>query len=71
MCEFVEIFNPVGTRDIGGEYFLNLYLLPRYGAVGASIASSISYSAGRAALILIFCRTTGLPHERIALLSAP
>jgi O-antigen/teichoic acid export membrane protein len=39
---------------------LNLYLLPRYGACGAALASSISYSLGGIGMMFLYCRWTGL-----------
>jgi len=39
---------------------LNFYLLPRYGARGAAVASSISYSFGGIGMMLLYCRLTRL-----------
>ncbi|MCZ7637786.1 MAG: polysaccharide biosynthesis C-terminal domain-containing protein [Verrucomicrobia bacterium] len=39
---------------------LNLYLLPRYGARGASVASSISYALAGAGLMGLYSRVTGV-----------
>jgi O-antigen/teichoic acid export membrane protein len=39
---------------------LNLYLLPRYGAQGAAIASSVSYSLTGVGFMVLYCRVTGL-----------
>ena len=39
---------------------LNLYLLPRYGARGAAVASSVSYSLTGVGFMVLYCRVTGL-----------
>jgi O-antigen/teichoic acid export membrane protein len=40
--------------------FLNILLLPRYGAYGAAIATSASYSVGGIGMMMLYCRVSGL-----------
>ncbi|MCU1752857.1 lipopolysaccharide biosynthesis protein [Pseudomonas sp. 6D_7.1_Bac1] len=40
---------------------LNLLLIPRYGIVGAGAASSIAYLAVTIALLVLYCRLSGVP----------
>jgi O-antigen/teichoic acid export membrane protein len=47
-----------------------LLLIPHWGALGASWASTIAYSVGAAAMIARFRRVTGLPLRQILLVSA-
>jgi O-antigen/teichoic acid export membrane protein len=44
---------------------LGLWLIPPYGAVGASIASSLSYACGTVLMLARFRRTTGLAYRTI------
>jgi O-antigen/teichoic acid export membrane protein len=44
---------------------LNIYLLPRYGARGASVASSISYSLAFIGMMLLYCNVTGIPLREL------
>jgi O-antigen/teichoic acid export membrane protein len=39
---------------------LDLLLIPRYGGAGAAAASTLAYSAGGAAVAVIFCRALGM-----------
>ena len=43
----------------GATILLDLVLIPRYGGAGAAAASTIAYSAGGAAVAIIFCRALG------------
>ncbi len=40
---------------------LNLLLIPIYGIVGAATASSIAYLAVTLALLVMYCRLSGVP----------
>jgi len=40
---------------------LDIVLIPAHGGAGASVASTVSYSAGGVAVAVIFARTVGVP----------
>jgi O-antigen/teichoic acid export membrane protein len=40
---------------------LNLVMIPAYGIVGAAAASSIAYVAVTLALLVMYCRLSGVP----------
>jgi len=48
--------------------FANLILIPKYGIVGAGIATSISYSAMAIILIVIYARLSGIPFKNLFLI---
>ena len=39
---------------------LSVTLVPRYGAPGAAVASSVAYTAGGVGMMLVYCRHTGI-----------
>ena len=45
---------------LGGNLLLNLVMIPRYGIVGAAMATAASYSAATLLLIVMFLRESGL-----------
>jgi len=44
---------------------LNVYLIPRFGVVGAAISSLLSYMASATVLVIIFQRETGIPLRQL------
>src|SRR5262249_37788878 len=46
---------------------LNLFLIPRFGIVGAASASGVSYSVAATILLLVFRRESGTPVGRTVL----
>lgn len=49
------IFAPALLLNI----ILNFILIPKYGGIGAAIATNISYSAGAIALLTVYCKIAG------------
>ncbi len=47
------------------NFILNLFLIPRYGGIGAAWATNVSYAAGSVAFILIYSRMVGMPLREI------
>jgi len=45
--------------------FFNLFLIPRWGIIGAASASTISYSFTGLLIVSVFCRNTGLTFKQI------
>lgn len=46
----------------------NYFLIPKYGAFGASIASSISYSVIGVGITIIFQRVSGVPYSKLLII---
>lgn len=57
----IYVFAPALVLNIG----LNYWFIPRYGALGAAIATNISYAAGAAGYWIIFARYTGCGYLEI------
>jgi O-antigen/teichoic acid export membrane protein len=55
----------VMTPSLIANVLLNLYLIPRYGAYGAALSSSVSYSMGGIGMMLIYCRLTSLTLSQL------
>ena len=53
---------------LGGNLLLNLYMIPRYGIVGAAISSACSYSAATLVLLVWFVRESGLGLSDVLLI---
>jgi len=53
---------------LGGNLLLNLFLIPRYGIVGAAMATACSYSAATLLLLVLFVRESRLPVSEVLLL---
>ena len=47
------------------NFIANLFLIPRYGGVGAAWATNISYGIGSIAFILVYSRLIGMPLTEI------
>lgn len=47
------------------NFFLNLWLLPRYGGVGAAWATNVSYAAGSVAFLFVYARITQMTARQI------
>jgi O-antigen/teichoic acid export membrane protein len=45
---------------LGGNLLLNLVMIPRFGIVGAAMATACSYSAATLLLLVMFLRESGL-----------
>jgi O-antigen/teichoic acid export membrane protein len=53
---------------LGGNLILNLFMIPRYGIVGAAISSACSYTAATLVLLVWFVRESGLPASDVLVL---
>jgi Na+-driven multidrug efflux pump len=42
------------------NFILNLYLIPRYGGIGAAWATNVSYGIGSLAFVFAFSKITGI-----------
>ena len=42
------------------NFLLNLFLLPKYGGIGAAWATNVSYTIGSIAFLFVYCRITGM-----------
>jgi O-antigen/teichoic acid export membrane protein len=47
------------------NFILNLYLIPRYGGVGAAWSTNISYAAGSLIFVIIYSRLVNMPMSEI------
>jgi len=47
------------------NFILNLFLIPRYGGVGAAWATNASYAAGSVAFVLVYARMVGMSLSEI------
>jgi len=47
------------------NFILNLFLIPRYGGIGAAWATNASYAVGSITFILVYSRTIGTPLSEI------
>jgi O-antigen/teichoic acid export membrane protein len=47
------------------NFFLNLFLIPRYGGTGAAWATNVSYAAGSISFILIYAKQVKMPLSAI------
>nr|WP_301005334.1 polysaccharide biosynthesis C-terminal domain-containing protein [Lunatimonas sp.] len=45
--------------------FLNIYLIPKYGAYGAAISSTISYSIGGILFLVLYSLETKIPIKQL------
>jgi O-antigen/teichoic acid export membrane protein len=53
---------------LGGNLALNLFMIPRYGIVGAAISSACSYTAATLVLLVWFVRESGLSTSDVLVL---
>ncbi|TFH30342.1 MAG: flippase [Myxococcales bacterium] len=53
---------------LGGNLLLNVYLIPRYGIVGAAMATACSYSVATCLLLVLFLWESRLPVSEVLLL---
>lgn len=53
---------------LGGNLLLNVFLIPRYGIVGAAMATACSYSAATLLLLVLFLRESGLSLTEVLVL---
>ena len=47
------------------NFILNLFLIPRYGGIGAAWATNVSYAAGSVTFLIIFSRMVKMPVREI------
>jgi len=47
------------------NFIANLFLIPRYGGIGAAWSKNISYGIGSLAFFALYCRTTGMSPMQI------
>jgi len=52
---------------LGGNLLLNLLMIPRYGIVGAAMATACSYSVATVLLLVLFLRESQLPLSEVLL----
>ena len=58
----------VSLAALGANIALNLVWIPRFGASGASLASTVSYTSLSVLLLVVYRRTTGVPWRDLLLL---
>ena len=46
---------------------LNLWWIPRYGALGAAVASSVSYAVVTGVVLVLYCRASGVGPAEVLL----
>lgn len=44
----------------------NLFLLPNYGALGAAIATSVSFTVGSFIMVVVYCHVMRMPYRELA-----